>query len=101
MANVTPENNGKLSNRGTEAEIRNLCKSGDSLITASAAVAIDTNLPKFRTSAAMLLRVTSEVKTCFFGRRGAYIMTQKETQPFRGCVLSTSSKISLELCANL
>lgn len=84
MANAMLENNGKLSKRGTEEEIRNLCKSGDSLITASAAVAIDINLPKFRTSAAMLLRVTSEEKNCFFGMGGAYIMTQRQRSHFAG-----------------
>lgn len=85
MANVTLENNGKLSNRGSEAEIRNLCKSGDSLITAGAAAAIDMNLPKFGTSAAMLLRMTSEGKTPFLGVGwGAYIMTQRKRSHFVG-----------------
>lgn len=39
-------------------EKRDLCKSGDTSTTAGAAAAVEINLPKLRTSTAMLLGVT-------------------------------------------
>lgn len=40
-------------------EKRNICKSDDSLMTVSGVVAAEINLPQFRTSTAILLRMTS------------------------------------------
>lgn len=44
-------NNGKLSK---QMEKKNLCRSGDALMTMSKAVAVEINLPKFRTSTTLV-----------------------------------------------
>lgn len=49
-------NTGKLSNRAIWWREKNLCKSCESSVTASAASAVEINLAKFRTSTTMLLR---------------------------------------------
>lgn len=53
-ANITLEmmENSQTKRSNGEKLQRNLCKSGDSSVTAGAVVAIKINLPKFRTSAA-------------------------------------------------